>query len=155
MSLVLMFFGALLPSIGQAVAADAKLTIDIGGVTRQVSAEDLLRDPATVDIEVPQDVAYGRTMRYWAMPLAVLLQGAAIPPDQAIEAVASDGFVAILPLDLIRRQPGGNGSVPYLAIEFAPFALAEAGRESFQCRSVLYRLAPARGRWHPYGAMAL
>ena len=76
-----------------------------------------MRDPASVDIEVPQDVAYGRKMRYWAMPLAVLLQGAAIAPDQGIEAVASDGFVAILPLDLIRRQPGGNGSVPYLAIE--------------------------------------
>ena len=44
-------------------------------------------------------------------------RAAAIPPDQAIEAVASDGFVATLPLDLLRRQPGGSGSVPYLAIE--------------------------------------
>jgi mono/diheme cytochrome c family protein len=117
MPLALIVLAVLLPLIGQAVAAEAKLTIDLGGVKRQISAEDLLRDPASVDIEVPQDVAYGHKMRYWAMPLAVLLQGAAIAPDQAIEAVANDGFAAILPLDLIRRQPGGEGSVPYLAIE--------------------------------------
>ena len=116
MSLVLML-GAFLLSIGQAWSADSGLTIALGGVTRHFSAEDLLRDPAIVEIEVPQDIAYGRAMRYRAIPLAVLLRGFVIPPGQAIEAVASDGFVATLPLDLLRRSPGGSGSVPYLAIE--------------------------------------
>jgi len=117
MALALVSLGAFLLSIGQAWPADTQLAIALGGVTRQVSAEDLLQDPATVEIEVPQDVAYGRRMRYRAIPLAVLLRGSAILPDQAIEAVASDGFVAILPLDLLRREPAGSGSVPYLAIE--------------------------------------
>ena len=115
-SLVLML-GAFLLSIGQAWSAAPRLTITLGGVTRQLSAEDLLRDPATVEIEVPQDIAYGRAMRYRAIPLAVLLRGAAISPDQAIEAMSSDGFVATLPLDLLQRQPADRGSVPYLAIE--------------------------------------
>jgi hypothetical protein len=108
--------GAFLLSIGQAWSADSGFTIALGGVTRQFSA-DLLRDPAIVEIEVPQDIVYRRAMRYRAIPLAVLLRDFVIPPGQAIEAVASDGFVATLPLDLLRRSPGGSGSVPYLAIE--------------------------------------
>ena len=104
-------------TMGLAGAGDVRLTIAIGSVTRSLGAEDLLRDPATVEIEVPQDIAYGRAMRYRALPMAELLQGFALPPDQAIEAVANDGFAATLPLDLLRHRPGGSGSVAYLAIE--------------------------------------
>ena len=104
-------------TMGLAGAGDVRLTIAIGSVTRSLGASDLLRDPATVEIEVPQDIAYGRAMRYRALPMVELLQGFALPPDQAIEAVANDGFAATLPLDLLRHRPGGSGSVAYLAIE--------------------------------------
>ena len=36
-------------------------------------------------IEVTQDIAYGRAMRFRALPMADLLQGFALPPDEAIE----------------------------------------------------------------------
>src|SRR5712675_214959 len=71
---LVLVLGAFLLSIGQAWSAAPRLTIALGGMTRQFSAEDLLRDPAAVEIEVPQDIAYGRTMRYRAIPLAVLLR---------------------------------------------------------------------------------
>jgi mono/diheme cytochrome c family protein len=107
----------LLLTMGPAWAGDVRLAIAIGSVTRSLGAEDLLGDPATVEIEVPQDIAYGRAMRFRALPMAELLQGFALPADEAIEAVANDGFAATIPLDLLRHRPGGSGSVAYLAIE--------------------------------------
>ncbi len=102
--------------LSAAPAAAADLTLSIGGVTRHYGAAELLANPAAREIEVPRDAAYGRTMRYRALPLPALLSGTALPPDQVIEAVASDGFVAQLPLDLL-LHPAAGGALPYLAIE--------------------------------------
>ncbi len=108
----------LLGAAGPPASADeARLSVAIGGVALSHGAEELLGDPAAVEIEVPRDPVYGRAMRYRAVPLAALLRGATLPPDQVIVAVAVDGFVATLPLDLVMRNPEDAGSVPYLAIE--------------------------------------
>jgi mono/diheme cytochrome c family protein len=65
---------------------------------------------------VPRDPVYGRAMRYRALPLSALLSEDVLAPGQVIEVVASDGFVAELPLDLIFHPPAGAAE-PYLAIE--------------------------------------
>jgi mono/diheme cytochrome c family protein len=112
--IVILILASIGPSTG---ASEARLSLAIGGIARSYSAEELLRDPATVEIEVTRDATYGRAMRYRALPLSVLLRGLTLPPDQVIVAVASDGFIANLPLDLVMRKPEDTGSVPYLAIE--------------------------------------
>lgn len=95
-----------------AVAAAAVLVVTAGGATHQFTSDALLawRDAAT--LEIPHDGAYGRPMRYRAVPLRALLS--ALPPDAAdtIEARATDGFVAQLPRALIE-----GAAVPWVAVE--------------------------------------
>ena len=94
------------------VAAAAVLVVSAGGSTHQFTSDALLawRDAAT--LEVPHDGAYGRPMRYRAVPLRSLLS--ALPPDAAdtIEARATDGFVAQLPRALTE-----GAAVPWVAVE--------------------------------------
>ena len=40
-------------------------------------------------------------MTYRAVPVAALFKGMTVPPDSVIEAIALDGFIAQLPLDLV------------------------------------------------------
>jgi mono/diheme cytochrome c family protein len=55
-------------------------------------------------------------MTYQAVPLAGLLAGMKILLDSVIETVASDGFVAQLPLDLVSNTDPAK-AVAYLAVE--------------------------------------
>jgi mono/diheme cytochrome c family protein len=99
-----------------ALAAQVPLSLSLGADQRSLSAEELLKSPLAVDIEIPRDPNYGRAMRFRAVPLPALLAGAKIPADQVIEVVASDGFSAVLPLALMTTPPDDGGG-PYLAIE--------------------------------------
>jgi mono/diheme cytochrome c family protein len=99
-----------------AAAAEPVLTIDIGGVTRKLTRDELLKNPAITEIDVPRDVAYKRAMHFRAVPLDRLLAGLDVPRDQVLEAIATDGFVGSLPVDLV-LHPRPDGARAYLAIE--------------------------------------
>jgi mono/diheme cytochrome c family protein len=91
------------------LAATPVLTID----QKQFSAEGLLGRADAVSISVPEDVSYRRSMTYRAVPLRALLPATKSDHFDTLEAKATDGFVAQIPLELVTR----GGSIPYLAVE--------------------------------------
>ncbi len=113
-ALALSFLLALLSSVVQ--AAEPTLTVTVGGETRTFTRGELLarRDATTID--VPMDITYRVPMTYRAVPVAALLAGLNIPRDGVVEAVALDGFIAQLPLDLVLNTDDGK-AVAWLAIE--------------------------------------
>jgi mono/diheme cytochrome c family protein len=99
--------------LGLPLAAHAaKLSVDLGHGATTYRTQTLLQRTDARNIRVPDDVAFGRTMRYRAVPLAALLQGA--DANDQLQFVASDGFVAEIPAALILRR---HGSEAWLAIE--------------------------------------
>ncbi len=103
--------------LSAAHAGGPELSITLGGHERRFTAEDLLARKDAETIEVPSDPAYGRAMRYRAVPLLALLRGE-VPSDvDTIEARALDGFVSQLPLALIEGGASAGGSVAYIAVE--------------------------------------
>ncbi len=110
--LVLLLIGS-----SMSVRADPPtLLVELGGEKRQFSATELLANPANRTIEIPQDVSYGRAMRYQAIPLLDLLQGLPADTIHTLEARATDGFASQLPWTLIARGASG-GAVAWIAIE--------------------------------------
>src|SRR3954452_9298203 len=109
--------------------ADPALEIVIGGETRHFGRDALLVRPDVADIEIANDVSYGRPMRYRAVPLAPLLAGLTVPVDNVIEAVALDGFAAQLPIDLISNTDTTK-AVAWLAIEPSDNAWAPLPRKT-------------------------
>jgi mono/diheme cytochrome c family protein len=103
-------------SVLPAVAAEPVLSLAIGGQTRDYSRADLLARPDAATITVAKDVSYGTAMTYRAVPLAALLDGLAPPPDSVIEAVATDGFAAQLPIDLVGNTDAKT-AVAWVAVE--------------------------------------
>ena len=101
--------------MSKGAAADPTLDIEIGGDTRHIARDALLVEPDATTVEIADDVSYGKPMSYRAVPLASLLAGK-IPADSVIEAVATDGFVAHLPLDLITNTDPGK-PIAWLAVE--------------------------------------
>ena len=99
-----------------AAASEPVLNLDIGGVKRSFTRDELLANPATTEIDILRDATYGGEMHYRAVPLQALVAGLTLPPDQVLEAVASDGFVGLLPAELVLNAPIG-GAQAYLAIE--------------------------------------
>jgi len=97
-------------------ADPATLSIELGGQTRHFSAAELLANPATRTLEIPTDPAYGRSMRYQAVPLLELLHGLQGDNADTIEARARDGFVSQLPWKLVEHGASG-GAVAWIAIE--------------------------------------
>lgn len=95
---------------GRASAAELLLELDSGAQT--LSSAALLAHPQAREIEIPADVAYKRSMRYQAVPLAALLEGVA--PGDHLQAVALDGFAAELPAAPLLAS---SGSRAWLAVE--------------------------------------
>lgn len=102
--------------MAQADTADTVLVIDIGDTHLRLSRQALLQRPDIRQIVIESGDEYPAPMTYQAVPLASLLAGLTIPIDSVIETVASDGFVAQLPLDLVRNTDPGK-AVAYLAVE--------------------------------------
>ena len=98
------------------LALAASLTLDGAHGTRQLDGAALARHPEAQDLEVPGDVSYQRHMRYRAVPLAVVLRELGLGSNDTLEAVATDGFIAQLPGDLVLVQKPGQPK-PWLAIE--------------------------------------
>nr|WP_294512502.1 cytochrome c [uncultured Rhodopila sp.] len=106
----------LIVAVKMAGAAEPSLTIDLGGITRRFTASELLARPDAAEIDIPNDHDYGRAARYRAVPLAPLL--ADLPQDRfdTLEARAGDGFVAQIPLLLVRQGTEG-GATAWIAVE--------------------------------------
>lgn len=90
----------------------AELSISLDGHSKVWHTADLLQHPAAQTVHIVNDVSYKRDMRYRAVPLAVLLPG--IAPEDHLQAVASDGFVAELTAGPLLRQDGAQA---WLAVE--------------------------------------
>jgi len=97
-------------------AESATLSIEFQGQKRHFSTAELLANPATRTLEIPDDPAYGHPMRYQAIPLLELLHGLGNDAADTIEARAIDGFVSQLPWRLVERSASG-GAVAWIAIE--------------------------------------
>lgn len=97
-------------------ADDAVLGIEIGSGKHSFTRKDLLESSLVTNVDVARDATYKRPMRYRAIPLDRLLAGMELPPDQVLEAVATDGFVGMLPVDLV-LHPAADAARAYLAVE--------------------------------------
>ncbi|WP_213308340.1 c-type cytochrome [Paraburkholderia sacchari] len=135
--------------IGRCAAAQPMIELKIGGKTQSFSQGALLARPDTAEIHVPRDVAYGTSMTYHAVPLADLLDSMALPANSVLEARATDGFAAQLPMDLVRSRDPAT-AVAWLAVEdpaqpwpklpgkpvsAGPFYLVWVGRKAASVRS--------------------
>jgi mono/diheme cytochrome c family protein len=98
------------------VAAQPTLSINTGGDSKEYSAAALLGRSDAVSITVQSDVSYRRSMSYRAVPLLALLQATHEDRFDTLEAHATDGFVAQIPLQLVTHGASG-GAVAYLAVE--------------------------------------
>lgn len=103
----------LLPS-GQGRAAT--LTLEAGQNRVAFETAALLARGETTDIEIPADNGYGQRRRYRALPLAAVLSALPPPPGSQLEAVATDGFAAQIPLALA-MEAGPDAARAWLAIE--------------------------------------
>src|SRR4051794_789676 len=101
--------------LSNGASADPALEVVMGEDTRHITRDALLGEPDTTTVEIADDISYGKPMSYRAVPLASLLT-AKIPAGNVIEAVATDGFAAQLPLHLIMNTDPGK-PIAWLAIE--------------------------------------
>lgn len=101
---------------GRCAVAQPAMELTIGGKTQSFTQAALLARSDAAEIHVPRDVAYGTSTTYRAVPLADLLEGAAIPAGNVLEARATDGFAAQLPMDLVRNRDPAT-AVAWLAVE--------------------------------------
>jgi mono/diheme cytochrome c family protein len=113
---VLSLFMVIDPWPISAWANTPSLTVSFGTDTRRFSVGELLARPDARTLQVPEGVGYGRSMTYRAVPLLALLPPAALNGIDTIEARATDGFVAQIPAELVRKGANG-GSVPWIAVE--------------------------------------
>lgn len=90
----------------------AELRIDLGHGVTVYRTETLLQRADVRSIDVPDDVAYQRTMHYRAIPVTALLPG--ITPADHLQFVARDGFAAEIPAALLLND---HGSTAWLAID--------------------------------------
>ncbi|MFZ1414387.1 MAG: c-type cytochrome [Defluviicoccus sp.] len=97
-------------------ASQPSIDIVSDGQTVVLSHTALLQRRDLREIRIPHDPIYKRPMSYRALPLASLLAGLALKAGEVIEVVASDGFVSVLPPELILGI-NDTGSVAYLAVE--------------------------------------
>jgi mono/diheme cytochrome c family protein len=101
---------------GLARADEPTITVTVGNDTHSFTRGELLARTDATTVEVARDVTYRMSMTYRAVPVVSLLAEMTLPPDNVIEAVALDGFVAHLPLDLVLNTDDSK-AVAWLAIE--------------------------------------
>jgi mono/diheme cytochrome c family protein len=99
-----------------AAAANPTLEIVVDSDRRVFTRDALLARSDTTEIQVPADIAYGKPMSFRAVPLRALLEGLSLPGGSVIEAVASDGFAAHIPVDLLTNADPAK-AIAWLAIE--------------------------------------
>jgi mono/diheme cytochrome c family protein len=102
-------------ALASAQAQPQSLMIADRGTQKTYTARDLLTTPALRPITLP-DPVYRRSMTYKAIPMADLLKGLAIGPDDYVQATASDDFSVSIPARLLLSTDKA-GPQAFLAIE--------------------------------------
>ena len=97
-----------------AAASEPSLVLRLDGREVAIGRDALLAHPAAQDIDISRDPSYDRPMRYRAVPLPALLQGFDLPKQGVLEAAATDGFVAQIPL---APALGRGEARAYVAVE--------------------------------------
>jgi mono/diheme cytochrome c family protein len=97
-------------------AAEPSLAFDFGGVQHSFTASELLARPDVADVDIPNDHDYQRATHYRAVPLLPLLADLPQEHFDTLEARATDGFVAQIPLSLVRKGAEG-GATAWVAVE--------------------------------------
>lgn len=141
----------LLSMVGATAAAEPALTVATGGRTAIYTASGLLALPSATTVNIPTDVAYKRSMRFRAVPIAALLDGTGA--EDNVRFTAADGFAATLPATALLARAG---TMAYLAVEPAdapwpPLKAGEAGSAGPFYLVWVYpeKAAPAPEQW-PY-----
>jgi mono/diheme cytochrome c family protein len=106
----------LLLSMFNAPAWAATLTLEDGQNRLTFDSASLLARPDAIEVEIPADNGYGHPRRYRAVPLAAVLSALPPPPGSELEAAATDGFAAQIPLALAMQAEPGTARA-WLAIE--------------------------------------
>lgn len=82
--------------------AQPTLTITAGGVTSHFTAAELLSRTDLTSLQIPPHVDYNVSLTVQAVPLLYLLSAFPLEGFDRLEASATDGFVAQIPLALAR-----------------------------------------------------
>jgi hypothetical protein len=92
------------------------LTVTAGAITNRFTAAELLARPDLVSVQIPPGVDYDVELTVQALPLLDLLAASPLGGFDRLEATATDGFVAQIPLALIKAGKSG-GSVAWVAVK--------------------------------------
>jgi mono/diheme cytochrome c family protein len=92
------------------------LTVTAGAITNNLTAAEALSRPDLASIQIPPGVDYDVQLTVQAVPLLGLLAAFSLERYDRLEATATDGFVAQIPLALIEAGKSG-GSVAWVAVE--------------------------------------
>ena len=104
-------------SSGLAAAKEPALSFDQGGVARRFTTTELLARSDAAELAIANDIAYQHAAVYRAVPLLALMPELLLDSSSdTLESRAADGFVAQIPLSLVRNATKG-GAVPWIAIE--------------------------------------
>jgi mono/diheme cytochrome c family protein len=110
------FLLGLCAATARAEPAQPVLTITAGAVTHHFTAAELLSRTDVASVQIPPQVDYSVSLTVQAAPLLDLLSAFPLDGFDRLEASATDGFVAQIPLALIEAGKSG-GSVPWIAVE--------------------------------------
>src|SRR5215467_7928115 len=92
------------------------LTVTAGASTNRFTAAELLSRPDLASVQIPPGVDYDVKLTVQALPLLDLLAALSLERYDRLEATATDGFVAQIPLALIEAGKS-RGSVAWVAVE--------------------------------------
>jgi hypothetical protein len=122
------------------------LTITAGTVTNHFTAAELLSRTDLASVQIPPHVDYKVSLTVQAVPLLDLLTALPLEGFDRLEASATDGFVAQIPLALIEAGRSG-GSVAWDRCREPKRSLAQLARQRCQCPLILFSLVyPERSR---------
>jgi mono/diheme cytochrome c family protein len=100
----------------RANSAQPTLTITAAAVAHHFTAAELLSRTDLASLQIPPHVDYNVSLTVQAVPLLDLLSAFPLEGFDRLEAGATDGFVAQIPLALIEAGKSG-GSVAWIAVE--------------------------------------
>ena len=132
------------PALG--LAAEPAVSFPQDGQSLSLTTTELLARPDATRIVVPNDVSYGTTMHYRAVPVRDLLLEAKLSLDEPVEVKALDGFIAQFPAGVFKGTAPDDARA-FLAVEppDAPWPKLK-GKDASAGPFYVVWLNPARGR---------